>query len=231
MAPSTNSVYQPERIDKISRIMPQFSKVARVGDTVLMGLEGDPAFPYGADRPMATITDVSDGMDGTSVKLRLNDGTVKTVNEYSIAPGDVWEYTDEAFANVMDRERKAQDAQMARAEPSLGDAVYRGETEDLRKQVQELRAELAEEKRLARSFHNTYIMTMKELASDVLKLDSVGDCANFCRTFSNEYDKMKARAEESLYRGRQQQYEEEEEDISDDSGDEEEHLGSLTDYF
>tara|TARA_B110001450_G_scaffold252416_1_gene274153 strand:- start:297 stop:1046 length:750 start_codon:yes stop_codon:yes gene_type:complete len=203
MAPSNESVYQPERISKISRIMPQFAKVAEVGDTVMMGLEGDPANPWtdSASRPMATIVDKASQVDGTSVKLRMDDGTERTVNEYSIAPGDVWEFTDVSFAKVMERERAAQ----ARAEePIVPDSAYRGDAsivDELRHEIQNLKAELDAEKRSVRSFQNTYIMTMKELANDVMKLDTKGDCANFCRTFSSEYEKMRTRAEESIYRG------------------------------
>jgi hypothetical protein len=183
--------------------MPQFAKVAEVGDTVMMGLEGDPANPWvdSASRPMATIIDKSSQVDGTSVKLRMDDGTERTVNEYSIAPGDVWEFTDDSFAKVMERERAAQ----ARAEePIVPDSAYRGEAsivDELRREIQNLKAELDSEKRLTRSFQNTYIMTMKELANDVMKLDTEGNCADFCRTFSSEYDKMQTRAEESIFRG------------------------------
>jgi hypothetical protein len=187
--------------------MPQFAKVAEVGDTVMMGLEGDPANPWSnsAARPMATIVDKSSHVDGTSVKLRMDDGTERSVNEYSIAPGDVWEFTDDTFANVMERERAAQ----ARAEePIVPDSAYRGDASvvnEMRREIQNLKAELDSEKRLVRSFQNTYIMTMKELANDVMNLDTRGDCASFCRTFSSEYDKMQARAEESIYRGTKDQ--------------------------
>jgi hypothetical protein len=249
MAPSNDSVYQPERISKISRIMPQFAKVAEVGDMVMMGLEGDPANPWAdsASRPMATIVDKSSQVDGTSVKLRMDDGTEKTVNEYSIAPGDVWEFTDDSFANVMERERAAQ----ARAEePIVPDSAYRGDggiVDEMRREIQNLKAELDSEKRLIRSFQNTYITTLNELAKDVVGLDAKGDCANFCRTFSSEYDKMQARAEDSIYRGTNSQTkshdntalfadeeeEESEEEFSEESEEEDETAQQLamSDFF
>lgn len=249
MAPSTNSVYQPDRISKISRIMPQFTKVAAVGDTVMMGLEGDPAFPTAwknGTRPMATITDVVSEVDGTSVKLRMDDGTQKVVNEYSIAPGDVWEYTDEAFSNVMERERKAQEIAMSRAETPVADASYRGDksiVDDLRQEVELLKAQLSEERALTRSFQNTYIMTMKELANDVMKLDTSGS-ASFCRTFAHEYDKMQARAEQSIYRGStnnatdvhttemKAEQDDDEDEFSEESDDEEtSRQMAMSDYF
>ena len=86
-------VYEPDRISKISKIMPQFSSVAEAGDTVLMGLEGDPAFPYAnTRRPMATVDRVDrDAVNGTPGTLRLPGGSTGTINEHTIAPPDAGE--------------------------------------------------------------------------------------------------------------------------------------------
>ena len=51
-----NLAFDQDRIEKVSKIMPQFTKVAAVGDKVLMGLEGDPSFPFaGKTRTSAEI--------------------------------------------------------------------------------------------------------------------------------------------------------------------------------
>lgn len=204
MTPPT--VYDPERVSKISRIMPQFTKVARVGDRVAMGLEGDPDFPSEwktGSRPMATVTNVVKQNGNSSVELRLDNGSNKVINEYTIAPGEVWEPTDDTFASILKREQEAQQLNSRAEAPHVKEQTYRGDRhlQDMENEIKMLKAELDEEKRLVRSFQNTYIMTMKELANDVMQLDSSGQCANFCRTFSSEYDKMQARAEESMYRG------------------------------
>tara|TARA_B110000046_G_C13020337_1_gene410815 strand:- start:2536 stop:3303 length:768 start_codon:yes stop_codon:yes gene_type:complete len=203
MPPSTESVYHPERIAKISRIMPQFAKVAAAGDAVMMGLEGDPAFPFTATpRPTGIITDVISQVDGTSIKLRMDDGSEKVVNEYSIAPGDVWEYTDTSFENVMERELKGQQIVASRAEkPIVDDTPYRGpnaeEVRLLSAEVAKMKADMAAEHRVVRSFHNTYIMSLKELTDDII---GVSKDAKFSKCFSEKYEEM-ARAENSIYRG------------------------------
>jgi hypothetical protein len=258
---STSQVFDASRIDKISKIMPNFTKVAQVGDSVLMGLEGDPVFPYySAPRPIARVVNVSDDADPT-VTLSLNDGSQKVVNSYTIAPNDVFEFTDESFANVLERERKQQEEMMreqqalhskqqeqqelSRAESS----TYRS-TSSLETQIASLRAELDAERQLTRNFHNTYIASLHELANDVCKLDVSGNLAQFCRTFNDEYSRMQSRAEHGVYRGstnkarneeeeeeseqeqQEEEYEEEEQfGFSEDSLSADEGFDGQSDYF
>jgi len=233
---SSSQVFDASRIDKISKIMPNFTKVAQVGDTVLMGLEGDPVFPYSsAPRPSARVVNVSNDADPT-VTLSLNDGSQKVVTSYTIAPNDVFEFTDESFANVLERERKQQEEMMreqqalhynqqeqqelSRAESS----TYRS-TSSLETQIASLRAELDAERQLTRNFHNTYIASLHELANDVCKLDVSGNLAQFCRTFNDEYSRMQSRAEHGVYRGstNRARYEEEEEEEAEQEQQEEEY--------
>ena len=173
-----------------------------------MGLEGDPAFPFknAASRPVARVAAINrDATEGTTVTLNLSNGETKKVNEFTIAPPDVWEFTDASFKNVMDRERVKQEREAARAESAMRRSAteYRGDTSNnLQKQVDSLRKALEEERQLTRNFHNTYIASLHELANDVCKLDSTGKNAQFCRTFNQEFEKMQARAESGVYRGR-----------------------------
>ena len=198
-------VFDPDRISKISQIMPQFAQVAAVGDTVLMGLEGDPAFPYKRDnRPSAVVSNIEKKHGNIEVTLTMSDGTKKTVGEYTISPSEVWEFTDSSFAKVMERERRQQETQLAKQQEHAESRMqtYRGNSaSSLHEEVAMLRAELESERQLTRNFHNTYITSLHELASDVCKLDSTGKCAAFCRTFNAEYEKMQSRAEQSVYRG------------------------------
>ena len=216
------NIYDQDRISKISKIMPQFNKVARVGDSVLMGLEGDPCFPnMKGGRPSATIENIVRGSSGTQIDLRMSDGSTKSVNEFSIVPNEVWEYSDASFTKVMEREREANERRMvaARAEESVkahSTTKYRGEG-DIRSEIEQLRSELKAEIAHTRNFHSTYIASLHELAADVCKLDSTGKCANFCRTFNTEYTKMQSRAESSAYRGKydgEDGFEDKEEDLS-----------------
>ena len=219
-----SNVYDTDRIEKIARITPYFSSVAEVGDEVLMGLEGDPAFPqrYNTNRPVATVSNIDKSADGHVITFTHKDGTEQIINSQTIAPTEVWEFTDRTFENVLNRERM-------RAEQSMYDipeTEYRGGTDDLIQEIRRLRNELEAEKQLTRNFHNVYIETLNELTRDMVSLES-GGSTKFCKTFGNEYERM--RAESSMYRGAQS-YESEEEDdevLSQVS----EAVDELTDYF
>ena len=124
------SGFDVERVNKISQIMPQFSKVANKGDTVLMGLEGDPLFPFKNDetRPSGVITEIKHRENDSLITLNMNDGTTKEFSSMSLAADQVWEFDDESFQNVMERQKK----EMDRAEESVPEPEpeYRGVTSD-----------------------------------------------------------------------------------------------------
>lgn len=217
-----SNVFDPERVSKISKIMPQFSDVAKVGDEVHMGLVGDPAFPYqdGA-RPVATVSSVEKHGENVQINLTMQDGTIKKVDKYTISPEGVWEFTDESFKHVLQREREAFEMRAeARMQPRK-EISYRG-VDAAHAEIQKLRAELQTEKELVRNFHNTYIASLSELASDICKID-VDQAANFCRTFKTEYEKMVSRPETS-YRGTK-------EDAAEDSMSSDEENSLVSDYF
>lgn len=228
------SAYDPERIDRISKIMPEFCKVARAGDEVMLGLEGDPNFPYrGSSRPTAIVTGVRHEADGPNVTLRTADGRETQVNQYTIAPKDVFEYTDDSFANVMERERARQMTEMATSRAET--PAYRGsEMSAMQEQLQALRTELTKERELTRSFHQTYLAGLKELTNDMCELDPTGKACRFSRTYNIEYDKMRARAESQVYRGVQDgpamKNAEDEEEDDDESDDDEDSLSETENY-
>lgn len=230
---SASQVFEAGRIEKISKIMPNFSKVAQVGDTVLMGLEGDPAMPSFPDgRPTGTIVDVKSQGDDRIVTIDYSDGTRRTSSSFTIAPQEVWEFSDESFTNVLERERRQQEMAMRKeqAEQERQQRMYRAEEsqykavdQDLHAQIAELRSELEAERQLTRNFHNTYIASLHELANDVCKLaDKSGSMAQFCTTFNSEYNRMVSRSEDGVYRGtaRDDEDDEQQEDDEQDSDDE-----------
>ena len=73
------NLYSSDRVDKIARIMPSFTDVARTGDQVHLGLVGDPMFPeeYKNDRPMATISNIEQTESGAVVTLSHADGSTQ----------------------------------------------------------------------------------------------------------------------------------------------------------
>lgn len=193
------SAYDKERVNKISQIMPQFSKVAQVGDTVLMGLEGDPLFPasFKTNRPSATITNIVERENDYMISLKnKKDGSVQKVSSLSIAGDQVWEFDDKSFKNVLERQKATHEA---RAEPSIPE--YRGaeDVKQLKSEIALLRNELKAERENTRNFHNTMIASMNEMAGDICKLDTSGKHTEFCRVLNKEYSNLMAsRAEAAI---------------------------------
>jgi hypothetical protein len=190
------SIYDAERLDKIAQIVPQFSKVAEKGDTVMLGLEGDPSFPVkyrGDARPTATIVDKEEQDDELHITLKMSDGTTKRVSSWTISPYDVWEYTDAAFRDVMERETRKQEA-INRAEASTFRGVEKVEEKgDTKELIKQLRAEIDAERSNMRSFQNTIITSLQEMAGDILNIDKAvggGNRAEFSTIFRKEYAKM-----------------------------------------
>lgn len=215
--------YDSDRVNKISQIMPQFSKVAKPGDTVLMGLEGDPLFPYqDAKRPKAEILSIKERDNDYMVNLALEDGTTKEVSSMTLAADQVWEFDDSTFKNVLNREQKAYES---RAEDNIEvptSTDYRGfsEIQDLKSQVANLTQMLEDERQTAKNFHNTMIASLNEMAGDICKLDTSGN-AEFCKVLNSEYSKLMNRAEgemsdsgsESNYRGVEEDFSADETDF------------------
>lgn len=192
------SLYDSERIGKISTIMPNFANVAEKGDVVRMGLEGDPLYNSSLAK-FGTIEMIENGdmPDEKIVSIRDHEsGNVRAFSSTSIKPNEVWEFTDSTFKNVLQREQVKH-----RAEQAINDQqVYRGSDQInmLRDEISNLRSLIEMETVQRKDFSNTVIETMKEIASDVCKSNSD---APFCRMFQSEYTKMVNRAEGGIYRG------------------------------
>jgi hypothetical protein len=88
--------------------MPEFAKLAEKGDAVYFGLEGDPCFPKmyrGQEnrRPEWILESKKHDGDGFYLTFRNGDVT-KVVSSHTIKPDEVFEFTDNAFRGVMQRE-------------------------------------------------------------------------------------------------------------------------------
>ena len=196
------SLYDSERVGKISTIMPNFANVAQKGDVVRMGLEGDPLYDPSLAK-YGTIERIENGdlADEKIVTIRDNEsGTVRSFSSTSIKPNEVWEFTDDTFKNVLNREQEKHRAEQAIVQHQEPENTYRGsnEVQMLRDEISNLRAMIESESTQRKDFSNTVIETMKEIASDVCKTNSD---APFCRMFQSEYHKMVNRAEGGIYRG------------------------------
>lgn len=207
------SLYDSDRVKKISVIMPNFAQVAEVGDEVATGLVGDPLYRE-ATRFVGNIEKIQQG-EGEEKLISIRDsasGQVKTFSSQSIKPNEVWEFTDSGFKNVLERERRAQEM---RAESELkaenAKKDYRGlfgkssqdkVIDDLRAELSLLKTKMEEDRKTTQSFNNTVISSMHEMASDICKLDVTGEKAEFCKIFNTQFDEMKRMRSESSFRGK-----------------------------
>lgn len=196
------SLYDSERVGKISTIMPNFANVAERGDVVRMGLEGDPLYDSSLAK-FGTIQNIREGEIANEkiVTIRDNDtGKVRAYSSTSIKPNELWEFTDDSFKNVLNREQEKHRAEQAIVDIPKDVEVYRGseEVNMLRDEISNLRSMIEMETNQRKDFSNTVIETMKEIASDVCKSNSN---APFCKMFQAEYSAMINRAEGGIYRG------------------------------
>ena len=129
--------------------------------------------------------------DELHLTLKMSDGSTKRVSSLTISPYDVWEYTDEAFRGVMERETRKQEA-INRAEAS-----FRGVEEEkeggTKRLLKQLRADIDAGRSNMDSFQNTVITSLQEMAGDIVKIDKVlggGNRAEFSTIFRKEYARM-----------------------------------------
>lgn len=204
------SLYDSDRVQKISTIMPNFSQVAEPGDVVRMGLKGDPLYNESAAH-LGTIQNVriGDDEDERIVSIMNNEtGVVREFSSSSIKPGELWEFTDDSFKHVLEREQaKYRAEQSISSVPILEEeSSYRGNDDimSLRSEISHLRSLLNDQEMKQKDFSNVVIQTMREMASDICKMDPTGKNAGFCRVFDQQYTQM-MRAESSIsdadYRG------------------------------
>ena len=202
------SGFEQDRVTKISQIMPQFCKVANTGDTVLMGLEGDPLYPsdFKSSRPSATITNVSHRKNDSLVSLKMPDGSIKEVSSMTLAADQVWEFDDASFRNVMERQQKKHaptqpeyrgvddfnslKKEISQLRNELNDAKYRGSNDmikEMKTEMNSMKEQLNAEKIASKNFQNTIIESMNQMAADVC---NVNPNAEFCQVLNKEYSKL-----------------------------------------
>ena len=171
--------------------MPQYSQVAQVGDTVRMGLQGDPLFPpsYSISRPTATVESVDAQGDEHLVHLRMGDGSSKTVSSMSLAPDSLWEFSDATLAEVMERE------QARHQHVRVDEAKFRGLAHAApapsvapEAELATLEDELRAERERNAAFRGVAIDSVKGLAEDIRRLDTARNC-RFCHVFGDGYDR------------------------------------------
>ena len=176
--------YEPERVQKIATIMNKFREVARVGDRVHLGLEGDPQNTYrGTNRPTATIVKVkNEGTPHATVRLRFDSGKSVDIKPHSLER--LWEFTDASFEKVIERNQPASYRGRATA-PDLSE--FRSQYAKLQKQVGELQETLIQEQDRNRKFGEAMVSTVRELTKEMKGEVADGE-PRFSSTFNQVYD-------------------------------------------
>lgn len=147
-----------DRVSKIGRIMPEFTRAAAVGDEVTCGLRGDPLNPYGANPPKGVVTKVHEHpVYGRTLTITKQDGTSFTCDKTTTAPNRVIEFTDASFRGVLAREQSKYAG--ARAGGSSSEDSYRGSMASMQQQI----ADVAQKQQ---DFQNMFLRTVYELAND-----------------------------------------------------------------
>tara|TARA_B110000046_G_C12972861_1_gene389731 strand:- start:942 stop:1538 length:597 start_codon:yes stop_codon:yes gene_type:complete len=137
--------FAAERLQKIDNIMPNFYSFATQGDEVTLGLEGDPMFPAsyrGEKRPVGNIVKLQGQAGERSVEIRLKDGTTIVAEEDETSAKKVWEFTDEGYRGVVQRQRAnlKQEKEAVRYRGIFGENnALQKEFVDLKEEVETLR--------------------------------------------------------------------------------------------
>lgn len=187
------ALYDPERVDKISQIMPRFSEHVQVGDEILLGLEGDPLYPekYNDYRPKGVVTKVKQLDGGASIKVQMENGSKVTLAPGELDPQKVWEFSDDSFQKVLQRsipqEQSNFESNDYRGSENVDFKSSSSDIQQLKQELAMLKSQYETDQIEARQFNNTLIATMNEVAQDVC---ASNPNAGFCNIFTGEYRSM-----------------------------------------
>lgn len=182
--PTMASIYDPERVSRLSQISTKFHAHAAVGDTVLLGIEGDKQMPAkyrSSGRPKGTITRIkNEGSENATIRVQLDGGRSVDLQPYSIDAARVWEFTDDSWKKVL-----------ARSSP---ETAYRGSgakgPEDvvhLRQQLTDMTQRFDREMAEAKSFNNALVESIAQITGEIQQSNPG---AKFSRVFQEEYRGM-----------------------------------------
>jgi len=176
-----SEIFSEDRINNIGEIMPKLSDHVQVGDRIFRGLEGDPMFPYNeSTRPEGEVINVTKKSNGlVDLDVKFEDG-VHTLSAGNIAGDQVWEFTEDAFRNVLERNIKSTTKSSDVSDSAAG---YRGSTNE-NPEIVKLRTTLDNQINEMREFNQTIVKTLNEMAKDIVSLNPN---AKFSSVFANEY--------------------------------------------
>lgn len=189
---SYEDVMNPDRISQLSEIVPKFNEYVKEGDVLLLGMEGDPLYPYDQDnRPEVRVKRILRDSDGNTeiVGRNMSTGRRVTIPKSNVDPKLLYEFSDDTFQKVIERN-------MNKNSNSSEGLEYRGSPAPSMNNGYDMEArlanyeqafeEIAKELQETRQFNSNVVKTFKEVSKDVKRLDQYGDC-KFCDLYLDEY--------------------------------------------
>lgn len=182
-----DDIYDSDRIGHIKNIMGHHAEMAAPGETIYFGLTDDPCQPMtyrNADsRPSGVIQSKEPCDDGTFLLgVKMSDGTYRSVNTGTVAPGDLFEYGEDSYKAYGERRR----AEAAAAEKiQIEEPSYSG-AGDVGAKVMELDTKLQNFIEQTQTQHSTFVETLAQFANDI----STGR-AEFSNVFRKEFSTFK----------------------------------------
>lgn len=213
------SAYDPERIQKIAKITPNFLDFARSGDDIQLGMDGDPAFPpsyRGTNRPVGKIIRVT-GEPGSRVCVATFRGVEKELREGETAAWNIWEFTQSGFDRVMERVQKEQAEKKAADKQKEAASSYRGVLSSGKdRRMASLSNEVVDMKKQLNHIHNIVLSVSDGLARDIKGMSDKSHEPVFAGALLKEMESYRG---SSMYRGMTSKLQEDEFAFSDEDDD------------
>lgn len=177
-----SNVYDSKRVARLSEISTKFHAHAAVGDTIMLGIEGDTEMPvkYRGNRPRGTIVKIkNEGSENSTLRVQMDgSGRLVDLHPFHLAGDRVWEFTDESWPKVLAR--------------SNTDSTYRGnggnsDMAAMRQQMAEMTQRFDREMAEAKSFNNALVESIAQITGEIQESNPN---AKFSRVFQEEYRGM-----------------------------------------
>ena len=187
-------LYDKQRIDRISNIVPVFTTHAMVGDRIVFGLEGDPLYPrsYLSARPSGVITRIKNqGKPSATLRVRMDrNGKHVDIDCTNVGPERLWEFEPDTYERVVERSTPVEERKSVNEGGGGAAHVSLSTYDQLRERVERLACRLEAASLEDKNFRKAMVASMSELANELAKTTSGGE-QSFSNQFAKEYKTMK----------------------------------------
>lgn len=183
-----SKVYDTNRVQKLAQISTKFHAAAAVGDRIRLGIDGDDQMPAkyrgSGSRPEGTIIRIKDeGTERSTLRVRMDNGHVTDLHSYSLAGDRVWEFTDDAWPNVLAR-NNPQAATESKFRGSGGDS---NELATMSRQLHEMQQKFDRTVAEQQSFSHALVDSIAQITGEI---QQTNPNAKFSKVFQEEYRGM-----------------------------------------